>query len=254
MREPVVNLIKSFTDRKILTIFILMLLYIAIIIGLFYQFKIWDFSLLKDTIYWTFGVAFILLFNINDTSSNTGYFRKAFLNCFKIVILLEFLTNLYSFNLIIELISLPIILFFAMASAFGEIKEEHKIAKKASDFLLSIYGITVIIFSIYHAIIDFDKLATINNLRTFFLSPILTTLYIPFIYFTALFMAYESFFKSRRYILADNNKLFRSITWQVLTRCNFSLKKIHLVSRKIHIYRTEEMAEILKDLNIILRE
>lgn len=252
MRKPVVNLIKSFTDKKILTIFILMLLYIAIIIGLFYQFEIWDFSLLKDTIYWTFGVAFILLFNINNTSSDTGYFRKAFLNCFKIVVLLEFLTNLYSFNLIIELIFLPIILFFAMASAFGEIKEEHKIVKKASDFLLSIYGITVIIFSIYHAIIDFDKLATINNLRTFLLSPILTILYIPYIYFTALFMAYESFFKSRGYILADNNKLFRSIKWQVLRRCNFSLKKIHLVSRKIHIYRTEEKSEILNDLNIIL--
>jgi hypothetical protein len=254
MREPVVGLLKSFTDRKILAIFILMILYITIIIGLFYHFKIWDFSLLKDTIYWTFSVAFVLLFNINNASSDTGYFRKVFFNCFKIAILLEFLTNLYSFNLVIELLSLPVIIFFAMASAFGEIKEEHKMAKKVSDFLLSIYGIAVIIFSIYHAIIDFDKLATINNLRTFLLNPILTILYIPYIYFTALFMAYESFFVSRRYILADNNKLFKSIMWQVLRRCNLSLRKIHLVSRKIHIYSTEEKAEILKDLKIILRE
>ena len=217
----------------------------------FYHFKIWDFSLLKDTIYWTFGVAFILLFN---SKNDTGYFKKTFFDCFKIVILFEFLTNLYSFNLIIEIISIPIILFFSLASAMGEIKEEHRSAKKASDIILSIYGITVIIYSTYHAIIDFNKLDSIDNLRSILLSPILTILYIPYIYFTALYMVYESFFKSKRYILADNNKLFRTIMWQVLKRCNYRLKKIQLVSRKIHIYRTEEKSDILKDLNIILRE
>lgn len=250
IRESMVNLIKSFVN--ILALYFLMLVYISIIIIIFYQFQIWDFSLLKDTIYWSLGVAFILLLNINDTSKDSGYFRKVFFNCFKVVILLEFLTNLYSFSLITELFSLPIILLFAMASAFGEIKEEHKSAKKVSDFLISIYGITVVVFSIYHAIIDFDKLTTTNNLRSILLSPTMTILYIPFVYFTALYMAYESFFKSKRHILADNNKLFRTIMWQVFKRCNFNLKKIQLVSRKIHIYRTEEKSAILKDLNIIL--
>lgn len=254
MRASIVDVIKSFMVLNILTMFMMMLFYISIVVGLFYFLNVWNLSLLKETIYWTFGVAFILLVNINDAAKDEKYFKKTILNSFKIIIILEFLTNLYAFNLIIELISLPIILLFTMVSAFSQNKEENKAAKNLSDSLIAIYGILVLIFSIYHVTKDFKNIATIPNLKSFFLSPVLTTLYVPFMYFTALYMTYESFFTHKKWILKENKKLFRSIKWQVLKKCNLSLTRIRRVSNKLHIYTTEEKSKILKDLNMILND
>lgn len=254
MRKSTVGLIKSFMVFSILTTIFCMLVYISTIILFFNYLAIWDFSLLKDTIYWTFGFAFIQLVNINDSEKDEKFFKKTLLNSFKIIVIIEFLTNLYTFSLVVELIALPLILIFTMVSTYSENKEENRAVKKLSDTLLSLYGITVLSFSIYHAILDFSNLATINNLKSLLMGPVLTGLYIPYMYFVALFMTYESFLKSRKWILKDNKELFRFLRWYVLRKCNFSLAKIHLVSRKIHIYRNEEKSKIIEDINLILNE
>jgi len=253
MRESTAGLIKSFMVLSILMMVFSMLVYVSLIIFILKHFNIWDISLLKDTIFWTFGVAFIQLVNINDAEKEKDFFKKALLNSFKVIIILEFLTNLHTFSLIIELIALPIILMFVMASTYSEYKAENIAVKKLSDTLLAFYGIAVLVFSVYQAINDFDKLLTINNLKLLLIGPVMTVLYIPFMYFVALYMTYESFLKGRKWILNDNKELFSFLKWYVLKKCNLSLTKIHLGSRKVHIYRNEEKSKIIKDIDMILK-
>ncbi len=210
--------------------------------------------MLKETIYWTFGGAFVLLFNINKVSDNDSYLRQTFLNVFKLMIVIEFLVNFHAFSLIIELIALPIILFFTMISVFSESKKENKSVKRIADSLLAIYGILVLIFSIYYISKDFYSFATLSNLKSFLLSPILTVLFLPFIYITALVMSYESYFAGINWILKENKETFKFTKWNVLKSCNFSLRKIRLVSKNLHIYTSENKSEILNDLRIILKK
>ena len=231
-----------------------MLIYIAIIVGLFYYFNLWDISLLKDTIYWTLGVGFILFVNVNKAISREKYFKKILIDNFKLIVIFQFLSNLYFFNLILEIIFIPILLMFTLTSAYSENKDEYKPVKKLSDTLLAIYGFTVLIFSIYHAITDFESLNNINSLKSLLLSPILTVLYLPFLYFMALFMAYESFIKSKKWILKDNKKIFRFLKWHVYINCKFSLKKLRKLTKKLHVYTSISKTEIRNDLEKILNE
>ncbi len=254
IRESMFGVIKAFTEYKILIMIFIMLVYISICISIFYSINIWDFSLFKDTLLWTFGVAFVMLVNINEASEREDYFRKALFNSFKLIIVLEFLTNFYVFNLVFELISLPIILFLTIISVFAERKEENKKAKQLADSLIIVYGIIVLIFSIYQASKDLDNFTTLYNLKLILLSPILTTLFLPFIYITAVFMTYESFLIRVKWILKENRKLFKAIRLKVFLNCRFNLRKIHLVSKKLHIYTTEEESRILDDLNLILKK
>lgn len=232
----------------------LMIIYVVIIVGALFYFNIWDKTLLKDTIYWTFGGAIILLVNVHKATGEDNHFKKITVDSFKLIIIIEFLSNFYVFNLVLELIFLPIILFFSIMSAFAERKDEHKPVKKLSDSLIALYGIVVSIFSAYHIIIDFNNIATVSNLKSFLLSPTLTILYLPFLYFMALFMAYESFFKSRKWILKENKKAFRYLKWKVFLKCNFSMSKIRKVTKKLHVYSSIEKAEIQNDLRLLFEK
>lgn len=253
VRQSTKGLIKSFFQKSILSIIFLMAVYVAIIVFTLFNLKIWDMFLLKDTIYWTLGVAFILLVNVHKATGEDKHFKKVIIGSFKLIIIIEFLSNLYVFNMILELLFLPIILFFSIMSALAESKNKYEPVKKLSDSLLAIYGIAVFIFSVYHITTNFNNIVTLNNLRTFLLSPILTILYLPFLYFMALFMAYESFLKSRRWILKENKEAFRYLKWEIIFRCNFSLRKIRKVSRKLHVYSSIGKTEIRNDLKILLR-
>lgn len=210
--------------------------------------------MLKETIYWTFGGAFVLLFNINKVSENESYLRQTFLNIFKLMIVIEFLVNLHPFKLIVELITLPVILFFTMISVFSENKEENRSVKRVADSLLAIYGILVLIFSIYYVSKDLNSFATLSNLESFLLGPILTVLFLPFIYITALVMTYESYFAGIKWILKENKETFKFTKWNVLKSCNFNLSKIQLVSKNLHIYTSVNKSEILNDLRKILKK
>lgn len=254
IRESVLRVIMAFTEYKILIMFFMMLVYISIFISIFYSLSIWDFSLIKDTLLWTFGVAFAMLVNINEASEKEDYFKKVLFNSFKLIIVLEFITNFYVFNIVVELIALPIILLLTMISVFSERKELNKKAKQLAGSLIIVYGIVVLMFSIYHVSNDFENFTTLNNIKLLLLSPILTTLFLPFIYITAVLMTYESFLIRVKWILKENKKLFKVVRMKVFLNCRFNLKKIHLVSKKLHIYTTEEEAQILNDLNLILKK
>lgn len=231
-----------------------MFAYVAIIVFALFYFNIWDKTLLKDTIYWAFGGAFILLVNVHKATGEDNHFKKIIIDSFKLIVVIQFLSNLYAFNLVVELIFLPIILFFSIMSAFAEKKDELKPVKKLSDSLIAIYGIAVLVYSVYHIITDFENIVTTDNLKSFLLSPTLTILYLPFLYSMALFMAYESFLKSTKWILKDNKKAFRYLKWKVFLKCNFSVKKIRMVNKKLHVYSSIDKAEIRNNLKLLFEK
>jgi len=67
-------------------------------------------------------------------------------------------------------------------------------------------------------------------------------------------MAYESFLKSRKWILKENKKAFRYLKWKVFLKCNFSVKKIRMVTKKLHVYSSIEKAEIRNDLKLLFEK
>ena len=111
IRKSLFGVIKAFTAHQILAIFFLMIIYIELLVLILCKLNLWNFYLLKDTIYWTFGVAFILLANINKTTENNSFFKQTLLSNLKFIVILEFITNLYVFSLVAELIVMPILIF-----------------------------------------------------------------------------------------------------------------------------------------------
>lgn len=193
LRKSLVPIIKILTSKMFLIIFSLIGIYLFGIIFLFKHLDVWQNSNLKDVLFWLFTVGLILVFKIDDAKSN-AYFKGIFLSAIKWTIVLEFVVNLYSFSLFSEIIILPVLVFLAMTQAVAEMDEKHKVVSKFLQNIIAIAGLSIFSYSLYKTIANFDDVLTFQNLDSFLLPSTITILFIPFVYFLALYSTYESYF------------------------------------------------------------
>ncbi len=194
IRTAILGLFKAFLQKQIAIAFTVMFFYVALIVYLFSQIQLWEAVLLKDTIFWLLGTAFVLFMNLNKTSENEHYFKNIISENLKLLLVLVFIINFYTFHLLVELILVPLILFIVMMNAVAESKDEYMPIKKLTDFIMVTWGIFIAVFAIASALGDYHSLLTADNLRTFLLPLFLTLAFLPFLYGFAVFMAYENIF------------------------------------------------------------
>lgn len=209
----------------------MMLAYISLVVFAAYKLHVWDISLLKDTIVWVLGTALVMFINYDKAYQESKYFKKVLLDNVKLVVFLEFIINLYVFNLVVEFLLVPILFVVAALLAYSGSKKEYNPIKNVLQFLLALYGIFLIIFAIVQVIGDFKDFATLYNLKDFLLAPLLTVSYLPFVYFLALYGTYDALFTRVDIFLRDQNTELRRFTKrQILHACLFNLKKLNRFS------------------------
>jgi hypothetical protein len=184
----------------------------------------WQNAYFKDVLFWLFSVGLILVVKINDAKSN-AYFNVIFLSSIKWTIFLEFVANLYSFNLFIEIIILPVLVFLAATQAVAELDYKQKVVSKFFQNVIAIAGLSIFSFSLYKTIVNFDDVLTIQNLIAFLLPSIITTLFIPFVYILALYSTYESYFIHLDFMTIKKDKV-KEVKKLILRIANINLDKL----------------------------
>ena len=232
LRPPFLTVLKALFARKIATAMLAMLVYISLVVFAAYKLHYWDISLLKDTIIWGLGTAFIMFMHYDKVNTERKYFKKVLLDNVKFVVLLEFIINLYVFNFVVEFLLVPVLFVITAMLVVSGTKQEYKPVKNLLQIILAIYGISLILFAFVQVIGDFKDFATMYNVKDFLLSPLLTVSFLPFVYFLALYATYESLFTRADIFLKDQNtKLTRFTKWQILRACLFNLKKLQRFSK-----------------------
>ncbi len=224
-RRSLLQLLKSFFQWKILLIVLAMLLYVGLeVLGL-YRVGFWDASLVKDTVLWTLGVAFVLLIDDGASAQDEHYFRRALLDNIKVVAFLEFVANLRTFSIWVEIILVPILFLIGGMSGVAESDKKYLPAKKVIDLVIATFGIYLIGFAVVSVIRDYRGFATIGNLRSFLLPVLLTLGYVPFLYATALYASYEVLFSVRLLpCRRDHPTLVRYARWRIFWLCFLNLR------------------------------
>jgi hypothetical protein len=230
-RPPFLSLLKVLFATKIAIALLVMLAYISLVVFAAYTVLFWDISLLKDTIIWVLGTAVIMFVNYDKAIKESHYFKKVLQDNVKLVVLLEFIINFYVFNLVVELLLVPVLFVIAALLAYSGTKKEYKPVKNLLQFLLALFGIFLIIYALVQMVGDFKDFGTINNVKDFLLTPLLTVSFLPFVYFIALYATYEALFTRVNIFLRDQNKeLIRFTKRQILRACLFNLKKLNRFS------------------------
>lgn len=224
LRKSLVPIVKILTSKMFLIIFSLIGAYLFGIILLLKNLEVWQTSNLKDVLFWLFTVGLLLVLKINDAKSNT-YFKGIFLSAIKWTIILEFVVNLYSFSLFSEIVILPVLVFLAMTQAVAEMDEKHKVVSKFLQNVIALAGLSIFSYSLYKTVINFEAVLTFQNLVSFLLPSTITILFVPFVYFLALYSTYESYFIHLDFMTVKKDKV-KETKKLILRIANINLDKL----------------------------
>jgi len=248
VRESYKGILKAFFARKFFLIFLSLAGYTGAIIYLLWHLRFWEFEFLKDTILWFFGVAFLLVFNLSDKTEIT-FFKKTLIHSFKWTIIIEFISNLYVFSLPIELILVFFLIVFSMMKPFAERDKKYQQLKGPINTVLILLGSVIIVFAIYKTIVGYKHFFTISNVKSLLLSPILTTLYIPFLYLLAMIFTYEQVFMHLRFRSNGNEIFLGAIKWETVKSAKLNITRLNRIWEKImtsNLYRIEDVSDYVK--------
>jgi len=205
---------------------------------------------LKDTIYWLIGGAFILLVNVNNVTREKQYFKNLLVSNLTVMVIIEFILNLYTFPFIVEIIVLPFITIIYLIDIYYQ-KREYTSKKNIASYLVVLYGFIIFIFSIVSVISDFDNVWTLNNLRAFLLPILLLITFIPFLYFLAIYIVYELLFIRLDKILKIDKAISRYEKKKILVLCNINLMRLNKFVKEstTQLTRFDSTDEIQKIVN-----
>ena len=248
VRQSAGGIFKHFFSPKFQMIFIPLCIYSFCIIYILKLLRFWDFNLLKDSIFWFFGVAFSQIFRITK-KVDIPFFKKIIIDAVKITILLEFVLNTYVFSLPIELAFVLVLIILSALKPIAESKIEYKDVNSCITNLLAIAGIGMTAFALYQTVVHYKDFFSTHNLKSILLSPILTILYIPFLYLLAVFFTYERFYPTLRYKTAGDKKLLRYLKWEIFKIAGLNITKLNNIISNIskkHVLTIENKREYLK--------
>ncbi len=173
-----------------------MLIYILIMIYVLHEVGLWKvgFSQIKATLLWFFFVGILAVFRADQLSKDPHYFRNEVKDNISLIVVLEFILTFYTFNLIGELILVPLGIFLGGLLAVAEQDEEHLVVAKLINGILIAFGIYVFGFAGYNLVVGFSDFASLETLVDFYTPPLLSLLFLPFVYLLSVYMTYERVF------------------------------------------------------------
>lgn len=189
-RDSFRDVISAFCNRFILILLILAVLYIAGLVVLLKWIGVWTSANWKTTIIWVMSFAFVTMFDASRVTKYRTYFVDTIKEAIGLTGLLIFIVEFYSFNIIIELITVPIFVFLAIVHTTSK-EPNHIRLRSFVGQLLTVAGLFYLGFSIYHTIIDFKGFATLDTAREFLVPLLLTLGFLPFLYALMVYVAYE---------------------------------------------------------------
>jgi hypothetical protein len=226
------HLISTFFQQKIIDIVLLMIIYVELLILGLALIGFWEMSLLKDTIIWTAFVGFLLLMKTNKINSEKNYLNFILKDSLKGIVIVEFIANFYNFSLAAELILIPIMTIVGISQVFTQDKPEYKPVEKLFSGITSLFGLVVLIYIVYRISQEFGEFANLLTLKSFLLPIILTTLYLPFLYFVALWSLYEVII-IRLGVRLKKKKQIRYLKKQMFMTFLLNRKKLRKFQREI---------------------
>lgn len=193
IRSSLTGLIKALFNKYFNRVYVEILIYTLFVIHMLYRFGLWKFIYMKDTIIWIVLSATYLSFKVAD-NTNPKLLSEIMKDTFSIVVLFEFLLNIYTFSLIIELFVISLLFFIGIMIAFTEVfpeKDKGGKVKRLFNILQMYIGFNIIVFLVREIIVNPNKLFQFEQLRAFILPIVLTISFIPYLIYLITWTTYD---------------------------------------------------------------
>lgn len=226
IRESLKDLVKVLFHRKILILVLSIIVHTVGITFVLHLLNFWNISLLKDTILWLCFSGIVICFRYVSSKEDENLLRNIIIDNIKIVIIIEFITNLFTFPLAAELVLIPFMAFIAGLDVIAKTDKKNISVVRLLNGLQIIIGLFILIYAFSQAIADYKNIVNLDTLKSFLLAPLLAVLFSPFVYFMALLVKYELLFLRLEMGCEKSKKLKNYAKKKIILYCLLSLKKI----------------------------
>lgn len=255
IRIAFIDCIKLLFEPKIAIIWLIYCLYIFLITLLLTNLPIWKRIYIKDIIIWTILVGMINYFKSITDNDSVFSLRKLIKDNINVTIIVEFIISIFTFDIRLELIIIPITTVLYVLSLYTEQYEEYESAYKISSGVMSVLGFLIAYKTIEVGIHDYKYLNIEDTLVSFMIPIIYLILSLPLYYIIRLYTKYEVVFVSLPFSRAINSKVKKRRFYKIFKVCRFSIEKLEYFYKNyvpyMYISMTEEeFDESLKNLEL----
>lgn len=157
---------------------------------------IWSPDLWKPTMLWLLLTGFGLLFKFPEAITEAGFFRRVVLRTVGAVAIVEYVANLASFPLWVEIPAQVLAVLFSVVAVVGDVPK-HPVRTLANAYL-TMYGLSVVVWAAWRLAREWQAL-DFGALVWDFLLPIwLTPPTLAYVYLVAVWDAYDRAFRQMR--------------------------------------------------------
>ncbi len=222
---------------------------IAIVVGL-RAIHVWKGTFLKDTVFWFCFTGIGIFFGSVTSDNKENIFRRTVADSVKVVVLIEFLVNMYTFPLVYELAVVPVVVVIAMMDAVAQTDKKYASVTKLTAGILSVVGLLAVGFAVFKAILNYDNLRSADTVRDLLLPPLLSVLFLPFVYSMLVFTKYELIFVRLGFGSENDPTLKRYAKRRIIMHCRLNLKRVnaclrHHASGLMQVRNKEDVDRIL---------
>lgn len=225
VRKSFSLLFKQLFKKYFIIIFIIFGVYVASQIYFLQRLGFWNNLLIKDLIIWVFTFGLVSIVNINSLSKELHFVKSIMRDTLKLIVVVEFIVNFYTFPIYIELFFVPLTIIIYGMLAYSEVDNKYKPVQNFLNAILTVIGFGLIVYLIRTLILDYESLLSQSNLALFLLPIYLSITFIPFLYIFALYIVYEELIVVMRHVLKDK-ELGDYFTKKLIRECRLSLKKL----------------------------
>lgn len=232
VRTQLPNLLKAMFSLKLTIGYLTLFIYFILIILLLYKINFWEYRQLKDTIIWFLTVGIISTYTAIGKAKDLNYFKEIIIENIKITVILEFITNMYSYGIILEVILVFLAILLSMCTAVisvsPEFNNENGIKlNKFLSFLLMIIGFLIFLHSVYMVFKHYHEIIFIDFIKDLTLPTILSLAFLLYTYFLVIYCEYEIMFLRFKYCTISSERLRRLLKLRVLLFCNVRIIRVN---------------------------
>ncbi len=191
VRTAFKGILSAFFVRQIIFVLYLMVAYMVLIIYWLSELDLWSTEQIKNTIVWCVSVGFMSLFKLEQIKKDKSFFKHSVIDNLKLLAILQFIISVYTFSFWVELLLVPFLALIGAMLAIAETDKKHHQVKVFLEYCLSLFGVVLIVYTLYMLITDFGEFGKEKTAYDFFVPPLLTLCYLPFIFLILVYSTYE---------------------------------------------------------------
>lgn len=182
---------KAAIAPQLISAFSLFATYVVFSIFFLSHVGLWDWPQLKTTLLWMVFTAPGMIGRMISKEEHPKLLRGWAKDSLGAAVIVELVTNTYTFPLWGELLLVPFLALIGGMLAVGEREARHAPTVTLLNWVLGLFGAFVIGRGVWMIVTNWASFATLATLRDFYTVPLLSLALIPFLYVMYLYVRYE---------------------------------------------------------------